>query len=390
MLREGRAAAPEAPLRVLMLLESDFTQKGGGGAESQLRTLSLHLQRLGHRVAVVTPLLARGPQETAARCYGIAVGRLRYPRVRVVGGVIMCMKAAAFLWRNRRRWDAWHVHIAHHLGAVACVVGALAGRPVVVKISGWWELEEGLLAQKRGLAGLWNRVARAALKRAAAVQAISTRIADELRASGFAPERVIVLPNAIDTARFAPRTAARPDGAPFTAVFVGRLVEEKGLVTLLDAWAAAFAGRRDVRLVLVGGGPLEAALRAQAARLGIDVELLGHRDRVEDVLAESDVGLLASRIEGLSNTLLEFMAAGLPVVATRISGSEDFVVPGANGWLFPVGDVAALADCLRQAASLPRPQLAAMGAAARRDVESKAALDRVVGRLVRLYHGEPV
>jgi glycosyltransferase involved in cell wall biosynthesis len=374
------------PLRVLMVLESDFTQKGGGGAESQLRTLALHLKRLGHHVSILTPMLPWGPQVAAEVCFGIPVARLRYPKRKLIGGGIMCLRFAAFLVGNRHRYDAWHVHIGHHLGAVACAVGALIGKPVVVKISGWWELEQGLL--KPGLNPIqW--LARRSLMHASAVQAISTRIAAELEKSGFPAERILVLPNAVDTERFTASTRQRASGEPFVAVFVGRLVAEKGLATLIDAWARAFAGRRDVKLRLVGGGREEEALREQAATLGITdhVEFLGHRDRVEEVLAQADVGILPSRIEGLSNTLLEFMACGLPVVASRVSGSEDFVVPGKNGWLFPVSDVETLAECLRQAESMPPAQLAALGRKARASVVKWAALDRVVGRLLELYHG---
>ncbi|HLK91673.1 MAG TPA: glycosyltransferase family 4 protein [Polyangia bacterium] len=380
------AARPARRLRVLMVLESDFLPKGGGGAESQLRTVALHLQRTGQRVAVVTPLLARGPQRTAERSLGIPVGRIRYPRLPGIGGAVMCLRFAMFLLGRGRRYDAWHVHIGHHMGAIACLIGSLIGKPVVVKISGWWELEQGVMSPS---AKPLARLARRWLKRASTVQAISTRIAGELGRHGFPAERVLVLPNAVDTSRFRVRTALRAPGAPFTAVFVGRLVPEKGLSTLLDAWAQAFAGRSDVRLRLVGGGPQEPALRAQAERLSIagQVEFLGHRDRVEEVLAEADVGLLTSRIEGLSNTLLEFMASGLPTVASRVSGSEDFVVPGQNGWLFSVGDTAGLASALREAQALPPDRLAALGQKARADVEAKASLPTVVGRLIALYQG---
>jgi glycosyltransferase involved in cell wall biosynthesis len=375
-------------LRILMVLESDFTKKGGGGAESQVRTLARHLIGLGQPVAVVTPLFSFGPQVTAERCFGIPVGRLDYPRVPVVGGGLMCLRLAAFLLGRGRRYDAWHVHIGHHMGAVACLVGALLGKPVVVKISGWWELEKGVMAKDRGVL---DAVAHRLLKRGAAFQAISTRIAAELERQGFPADRIVVLPNAVDTSRFHGRRIPRAAGAPFTAVFVGRLVPEKGLDTLLAAWASAFAGRKDVRLRLVGGGALEEKLREQARTLGIasEVEFLGHQDRVEDVIATADVGVLPSTIEGLSNTLLEFMASGLPTIASRVSGSEDFVVTGQNGWLFPAGDATALATHLRAAASLPPDQLAALGTRARADVEAASALDRVVSRLLALYRGTP-
>jgi glycosyltransferase involved in cell wall biosynthesis len=139
----------------------------------------------------------------------------------------------------------------------------------------------------------------------------------------------------------------------------------------------------------VGGGPLEEALRAQSRGLGIadEVEFLGHQDRVEEILAEADVGVLPSTIEGLSNTLLEFMASGLPALASKVSGSEDFVVTGRNGWLFPVGDAVALAACLRAAAALSAVELQEMGRHARADVEKASALETVVGRLLRLYEG---
>ena len=387
----ARGVARARPLRLLMVLESDFTPQGGGGAESQVRTLALHLLRIGQQVAVVTPLLARGPQVTAQRCEGIPVGRIRYPRLPIVGAAVMCLRFGVFLFGHGRRYDAWHVHIGHHLGAVTCLVGALVGKPVVVKISGSWELEQGAMAPFKGLGGpkLFACLARRWLKRAGAVQAISTRLAAELTRQGFPAERILVLPNAVDTARFRGRAAPRVPGAPFTAVFVGRLVPEKELGTLLEAWAAAFLAGDAARLRLVGGGPLEGPLRAQAARLGLSrqVEFLGHRDRVEEVLADADVGVLPSRIEGLSNTLLEYMASELPALASRVSGSEDFVVPGRNGWLFDVGDVTALAAALREAQSLPPERLAVMGRQARADVEATASLDIVAGKLLSLYAG---
>ena len=71
-----------------MVLESDFTPQGGGGAESQVRTLALHLLRLGQQVTVVTPLLARGRQVTAERCERIPVGRIRYPRLPTLGAAV--------------------------------------------------------------------------------------------------------------------------------------------------------------------------------------------------------------------------------------------------------------------------------------------------------------
>lgn len=375
-----------SPVRVLMILESGFPVRGGGGAESQVRTLSMELKRRGHRVTILTPRVANGPQARVERCYGIPVCRLVYPRVRLLGRFVLWLQLIAFLRRRGARYDAWHVHIAHYLGAIACRFAHASRKTIVVKISGWWELERGLLAPG---AGMFAKIGVGWLRKATAVQAISQRIAGELARHGFARERILALPNAVDTGRFGERRAHAATARPLIAVFVGRLVKEKDLPTLFSAWAAAFPERGHARLQLIGGGALEAELRAQAAALGItaDLEFLGHRDDIEAIVAAADLGILPSISEGLSNTLLEFMAGGLPVVASRVSGSEDLVVSGRNGWLFEPRDVAGLSDALRAAATLPRADLDALGRRARADIEAFASLDAVVDRLLALYRG---
>jgi glycosyltransferase involved in cell wall biosynthesis len=381
MQRDGR------PVRVLMVLESNFPVYGGGGAESQVRTLALRLRERGHRVTVLTPL--REPAVTPERIErheGIPVFRIPYPRIRLFGSLVLWLRLLVFLARHGRRYDVWHVHIAHHLGALTCMMGHRIGRTVVVKISGWWELKRGLL---RDDGGLLPTIGRRWLQRASALQAISHRIEGELLRQGFEPRRIVALPNAIDTRRFAMRPQPTATHGVLTAIFVGRLVPEKGLDVLFDAWARAFPEAGRARLLLVGAGPCEGALREQAQRLGVtaQIEFLGHRSDVEALLRDADFGVLTSTIEGLSNTLLEFMASCLPVVASQVSGSEDFVVNGRNGWLFPVGDRDALAASLEQAAALGHAGLYALGCQARADVTSRADLDVVVDRLLALYRG---
>jgi glycosyltransferase involved in cell wall biosynthesis len=190
--------------------------------------------------------------------------------------------------------------------------------------------------------------------------------------------------------RFEGITRPEAGNTPPTIVFVGRLVPEKGLDSLLHAWATA--RRPGWRLRLVGGGGEDGALRALAATLGVadSVDLPGPSDAVERELASADIGILPSRFEGLSNTLLEYMAAGLPVIATRISGSEDLVIPRRNGWLCDVDDVAGLAAALAEAMDLTPQTRRAMGDAARADVLAKASVPAVIAQLMPLYAGENV
>lgn len=372
-----------ASLQVLMVLESTYPSPRGGGAEAQVRTLAKALRARGQRVTVLTPLTAGGPQQRIARVDGVPVCRLAYPRLRWIGGPLLWLRLAMFLYLRRRRYDVWHVHIAHHLGAVCALLGRWLDKPVVVKVSGWWELEKGTLA-----ANAWPvaRMAYHCLLRATAWQAISSRIASALVRKGVPPSRIAAIPNAVDTKRFRAIVPTPGTGARF--VFVGRVVEEKGLDTLLEALAVTLLVCPEASLRIVGGGPLEAALKRYAVALNIDarVDFAGHREDIETVLAEADFGVLPSRIEGLSNTLLEGMAAGLPMIASRVSGSEDLVRTGENGWLFEPDDRADLTTCLIEAAMLTPAGRAALGAKARETVERHAGLDNVLDSLIALYH----
>lgn len=369
------------PLRILMVLESLFPA-GQGGAEGQVATLGAHFTRLGHRVSVIVPRLPQGSPRATARLGRIAIARIPFPVRRGLGSIVLLARLAWLLVARRHKYDVIHAHIAHRMAAVCCVLGPLLGKRVIVKVSGWWEIEKGVLRRDGPLS---DRIARAALRRADAFQCISRRIAACLIAIGMPPDRVHLVPNAVDVARFSSRPRAPRTPGIRTAVFVGRLVREKNLSTLFDAFA--LAGGIPLRLELVGEGKLQEMLQSQADALGYGdrIAFLGRSDRVEEALARADFGVLPSLIEGLSNTLLESMASGVPVIASRVSGSEDMVRDGENGWLFEPLDAARLAELLREASTMPCERLDAMGARALADVRAAAGLDVIAHRLLALY-----
>jgi glycosyltransferase involved in cell wall biosynthesis len=379
-------AAEARPLRVLMILDNCYPALRGGGAESQVRTLALYMKGLGHRVTILTPRVPYGRQQPIERYEGVPVRRLEYPVIRVVGSFLLWMRLIGFLWRRRDRYDAWHVHIVHYFGTIAVAVGHRLGVPVVAKFSGQWELQGGLLAEG---GSPFMRFMRRLLRRAGAYQAISQSIASALRARELPSDRIAVLPNAVDLRRFSVHERPVEQGRPLTFVYAGRLQKHKGLDTLITAWAKAFDASSGHRLVLAGAGEDEPKLRELAESLGVThmLDFVGFTNEIESVLATADVGVLPSIIEGLSNTLLEYMACGLPVIASRVSGSEDFVIPGRNGWLFPSRDVDALTRCFEEAVALPREELRCLGRHSRADVEARAGIANVVGRMLALYRG---
>lgn len=371
------------PLRILLVLQSVYPATYGG-AESQVRTLARAFKAHGQRVTIVVPRVNYGAQERITRIDGVPVFRLPYLNIPLLNGPFLWVNHARFLIARGHRYDAWHVHIAHHMGAVTAALGRWQSKPVVLKVAGSWELERGTLSSS---IKPWTWIAYRFLLLADKWQATSQRMATTLAGKGVPASRIVVLPNAVETSRF--RNIKRaPQGAP-RFIFIGRLVRQKALETLLDAFAATLPAHPGATLLVVGTGPLLDELKAQASRLGLDasVTFTGHRNDIEVVLADANIGVLSSRIEGLSNTLLESMAAGLPMVASRISGNEDFVRTGENGWLFEPGDREGLARCLDAAASLSPAQRTAMGECARDTVEQQAGVDSVINRLMALYRG---
>jgi glycosyltransferase involved in cell wall biosynthesis len=169
---------------------------------------------------------------------------------------------------------------------------------------------------------------------------------------------------------------------------VSRLAWKKGVSHLLDAVPSLLEAVPEVTVLLVGDGPLRGDLEAQAARLGVAgrVLFLGPRRDASTLLPAFDVLVLPSVVEGMSNTLLEAMAARLPVVATDVGGNPEVVVDGETGFLVPPGDPGRLAAATLKL--LQAPEMARdMGAAGRRRVEAHYRADAMVRRIEGLYDG---
>lgn len=195
----------------------------------------------------------------------------------------------------------------------------------------------------------WAAEVRATLAGAAAVVCVSTSLArDAISLAGSDPARTLVIPDTYDESRFAPRDYL-PHAGPVRFVSVGRLVEVKGHDVLLHAFASATAAGLDATLEIVGGGPERESLEALVLELGVSDRVrfsgpLGG-DELADALAAADAFVLASRREGFGVAIIEALAMGLPVLATRSGGPEDIVGPD-DGVLVPSGDVEALASAL--------------------------------------------
>jgi glycosyltransferase involved in cell wall biosynthesis len=184
------------------------------------------------------------------------------------------------------------------------------------------------------------------------VVCVSEGQARKVRAAGVAPDRITVIRNSIDIARFTARTdAARAQLERFfhhpprlIALAVGRLSPEKGFERLVDAARIARAARDDIGFVLIGDGALRDSLqrRADAAGLQSHFIITGFRRDVDALMPAADLLVQSSYTEGLPNVVLEAMASSLAVVATDVGGTSEVVVDHRTGFLVPPADSHAL------------------------------------------------
>ncbi len=215
---------------------------------------------------------------------------------------------------------------------------------------------------------------------------------------GVAAARVTHIFNGVDTERFRPSSAgtAPIPGCPFRGAglfivgTVGRMEAVKDPANLARAFVAALArapgARERLRLVMVGDGPQRREAEGIVAEAGAGdlAWFAGERADVPDVLRGLDCFALPSLAEGISNTILEAMASGLPVVATRVGGNADLMVEGMTGRLVPRANAAALADAILGYFADPAAARR-HGKAGRHHVEQEFSLDRMVRRYERLY-----
>jgi len=400
LLSQGAApgTAPDLkalqPLRVVMLATKFYaTSDMGGGLERSARRLFEPLIRAGYAITVLTRNYDRLPAQDTVD--DVAVQRIAlWGQARVLVSLSYLAGSLWWLITRRARYDLIHCHQSYAPAVIGALAKRLTGRPVIVKISTADEFSERRELER--LPGFGIR--RWLLRRVDRFVAVNASAREEFAGLGVAPERIVHIPNGVPVpprAAFDPgvREAARqrvhaPGGR--IVLFTGRLSAEKNLHVLLEAWPAVLRACPDAHLLLVGDGGtfrnVEPALRRQAAVLGIEacVHFVGRVADVQPYLLASDLFVLPSQTEGMSNALLEAMAAGLPVVATRIPGNAAVVEHGVTGLLVERGEAPALAQAivalLRDADTSER-----LGRSARRAAAAQFSAERVAAAYGRLY-----
>jgi glycosyltransferase involved in cell wall biosynthesis len=290
--------------------------------------------------------------------------------------------AAAWILARRRRLDALYA-VQWKAGIQASRVARFLDAPLFVKFAGGGVNGDFSVLGKSDDA----ERARAALATAEGLVCVSPQIAEEARAAGFADERLLRIPNGVELARIqgAPRAELPLPPDAEVVLFVGALRREKLLPDLVRSFAIVARARPKARLAIAGDGPEENAVRAAVREHGLDerVLLLGRRSDVPSLLKAASVLALTTESEGLSNSLLEALAAGTPIVTTDVEGNRALLGHEREALLVPLGDVEGFARAVVRL--LEDRTLAAKLAAAGRAKAETYSIERVAQDYERAF-----
>jgi glycosyltransferase involved in cell wall biosynthesis len=291
---------------------------------------------------------------------------------------------------RRGRFDIVHTH-SSKAGIVGRIAAWLARVPVVIHTVHGWGFNRH---QPPHIYALYVGLERFCARLSPVLIVVGIPNRDEGLALGIGrPGQYRLIRSGIEIESYRDVTLSReaararlslPDDA-FVIGSIGRLGEQKSPLDLFRAFVRVAAARPETHLVYVGDGPQRGELVTAIRDAGLAgrVHLTGLRRDVPELLRAFDVFALASRWEGLPRVFPQAMAAGLPIVATRVDGAPDAVIPGETGWLVEVGDTDGLAARLTALAADP-DQARRMGAAGRARVEEFSAR-RMVDGLAELY-----
>jgi len=366
-------------IRVLYLVDT----LNLGGTETQVVQTALHMRRSGHDVTVgclsIEGPLLRNLQEAQIPVLEFSKGRTLLS----VNGFWQLARLSVFLRRKKfqvlHAYDLW----ANLLGIPAAW---LARTPVRI-------------ASRRYLTDLdwyrpWRRKVISLIYKLATHIVVNASVVRDLlvQRDGVADERIRILYNGVDIDRFAlahqrkrPPFDATSESAKFIAV-VANFYPAKGHACLITAATHICRRFPETIFVLIGDGKERARLEKQVRRAGLERNFLflGYRQDVSELLSCCDMSVLPSETEATSNALLEAMAAGLPVVATRVGGASEIIEDGINGLLVAPRDPAALAAAILRLlsdAAFAQP----LGRAAQNKIQSEFAFDRLSRELEELY-----
>lgn len=374
-------------MKGVLMLVNDFPPAPVGGAERQAERLSAYMAGQGLQVSVITRMYP-GLKELEDRD-GYRVFRIPQFGPNNLRKISFTLGAILLIIKRRAHFDVLHAHLAFSSAVSAAIAGRLLGKRVVVKFGTGGASSE----IRQSEISIRGRLKLSILKHWVDTYiTLTDEMEKELLTAGFPKERILRMANGIDASVFAPlKDKESAKDRIFLAgktliLYTGRLVAVKGIPVLLRAFQRVINDFPNLHLVLVGNGEDRHNLEEIAKELKIEesITFVGDVSDIKPYLCASDIFVLPSFGEGVSNSLLEAMSVGLACIATNVGGSADLLSNGRNGILIPPNDVDKLFDALTELIQ-NHSERAMYGMNARQFVLSHFDFSSVGARYISLY-----
>jgi glycosyltransferase involved in cell wall biosynthesis len=318
----------------------------GGGAERQIASLAPFLHRNGVKISILT---RRYPGMIKfERINAVPVHRLPSLGPKPIASLTFTISAIVKLFKLRP--DILHSHGLLSPATIAIAAKKVLKIPIVAKILRGGKVGDLDRIENKPFTRLRSTGIRRNIDR---FISISSEIEAELSQFGIPAEKLVQIPNGVDTFKFTPliaiekislRQSLNLLSGPIV-IYTGRLAPEKNIDQLINVWNNIQAQFPQAQLLILGTGELEKDLRRMAMP---SIRFIGYTDNVATYLQAADIFVLPSQTEGLANSLLEAMATGLAVIATSVGGAPDVIAHEKNGWLIEPNQPAALNNALLQ------------------------------------------
>ncbi len=357
-----------------------------GGTEKQALTLASRLATDGIDVTILTSRFSYSWQR-AERIQNVRVIRLPSPSIKVIGAMVFLTCLARYLIRYKNHYSIIHTFQIGYTSFVSIVLAMILRIPSLIKVA-----SSGIGGDiQRAKKTAWGKLCLLMAKRATRIIAVSDSVKRELMDEHVPSSAIESIANGVDLELYEPykdkpamrRRLQLPD--KITIVYTGRLSPEKGVDFLIRGFAQ-LVKTQPCQLLIIADGPEQESVVKLIADHNLNglVLLVSKVEEVAPYLKASDLFVLPSRFEGLSNALLESMACGLPVISTSVGGSRDIIDDGVNGLLVDVEATDQLRNAMTRV--LCDRQLAAtLGVNARAAVEAKHDMKNIANAYCVLY-----
>ncbi len=357
-----------------------------GGTEKQALALASCLVKKGVNVKIITSRFEKKwPKHEIMD--EVEVVRLFSPRIKIFGALLFLFCLAVYLIKYRKNFSLIHTFQIGYTSSLSILLANLLRKPSVIKLACSGCGGDIQRARKT----LYGKIFLFMAKKASSIITLSSTIERELIEEKIDPSKTKLIHNGVDLERFKEiegksqlrKKLGIPDKK--SIIYTGRLVYQKGIDVLIQSFSK-LNGETDCQLIIIGDGPERQNIvrLIDHYQLSKSVILIEEAEDIASYLNTADVFVLSSRFEGLSNSLLEAMACGLPVISTRVGGSIDIIEGGVDGLLVDVDNEEQLSQAISKV--LSNFSLAtSLGENARKTIETSYDLNKVTDKYLELY-----